>query len=157
MKQIPKYLCVPCAIKWCNFTSLNKPPLTSNPCDCCEKNVATIPIKFLGRLSREYKKEWEKDRTIVIFRKLKGEVIACFPTIPGTNNPNTMSGYVHIGQHTIIDSDVGRRAKLATKKEYEPLMKELESIGYKLNIKYRSCHQYRDKRIEALKNERLLE
>lgn len=150
MKINPKYLCVPCAIKWCNYTSLKRIALTGNPCDCCEKKVGTMPTAFLGKLNREYKKEWEKDRVVVIFRKHKGEIIACFPTEPGDRSPNTMGGYAHIGQHCILDADIGKRAPLATVREYEPLQKELESIGYKLNIKYRSCHQYRNKRIEKL-------
>lgn len=156
MKINPKYLCVPCAVKWCRYTSLNRVGFTDNPCDCCEKKVATMPTKFLGKLNREYKKEWEKNRTIVIFRKHRGRVIACFPTEPGTSNPNTMLGYAYDGQHCIIDADIGRYSNLATEKEYTFLLKELESIGYKLNIKHRSCHQYRSQRVKKI-NESILQ
>lgn len=88
----------------------------------------------------------DSDTTIVVFRVLKGEVIACFPTEPGTNNPNTMSAYVYAGQHITVDANIGRHARLANHSEFNYLKKELESIGYKLNIKYRSCPAYRRER-----------
>src|SRR3990167_7742944 len=64
--------------------------------------------------------------TPVIFRKWPksegGDIIAIFPTEPGTNDPYTSSSYEHIGQHGSADP-VGlvQRTKPATSAEYADL------------------------------------
>ena len=78
--------------------------------------------------------------TPVIFRKWKprkefdeegGDIIALFPTEPGTNDPYTSSSYEHVGQHGSADP-VGliQRTTPAKPSEYADLMAELESVGY---------------------------
>lgn len=83
--------------------------------------------------------------TPVIFRKFRsnGEVIAMFPTIPGTNNPYVCSSYTHIGQHgsaglsLICDTDLAKPA------EYESLLRELVAIGYDdLKVYSRSSRKF---------------
>jgi hypothetical protein len=79
------------------------------------------------------------DKTKVIFRKFRGlgDVIAIFPELPGTNDNFTCMSYQHIGQHgactpdTIISitTPVDERYP-----EYRDLKKELESLGYDLQV-----------------------
>ena len=42
--------------------------------------------------------------------------------------------YAHIGQHSSCHSDYAKECKKATKKQYLELKKELENIGYELNV-----------------------
>ena len=76
-------------------------------------------------------------KTIVIFRKFKeGDILALFP-FEEHNGPLCVS-YQHIGQHSGADYghciDITRPAK---PEEYEPLRRELVSIGYDLEIRSR--------------------
>ena len=67
----------------------------------------------------------------VIFRKFSdGEVIALFPTLPGTNDPATCQSYLHVGQHGAADVGITGCTKLATESEYAALLLELVAIGY---------------------------
>ena len=79
----------------------------------------------------------------VVFRKFKeGDVIALFPDqVNIYYGLGTIGCYQHIGQHGKCSLDITSITKLATIEEYEPLLKELKSIGYenlrvmkKLNI-----------------------
>ena len=71
------------------------------------------------------------------------EVIALFPQFTNKNNYKIES-YMHVGQHSECDPSIVHNTKLATANEYEPLLKEIESIydDYeikimkKLNIKW---------------------
>ena len=80
-------------------------------------------------------------KTKVIFRKFParhgGEVLALFPELPGTNDPHTCLSYQHTGQHGAASADIGRTLPLATPEEYAPLKRELESIGYALDVQTR--------------------
>jgi hypothetical protein len=42
--------------------------------------------------------------------------------------------YAHIGQHSICSKEWVNEQKPATKKQYLPLLKELQSIGYEVEI-----------------------
>jgi len=79
----------------------------------------------------------EKDnyKIDVIFRKyLSGEIIALFLHEVCDYHGNVVS-YMHVGQHDGADyGGVIMCTKLATEKEYAALKKELESIGYNLNV-----------------------
>lgn len=89
------------------------------------------------------------DVTKVIFRKFSdGQVIALFPELPGTNKPQTMTNYMHIGQHG--SGEYLADLKLATPEEYQPLFKELTAIGYKLKVVKRVTYQMYLKRIKQL-------
>jgi len=75
----------------------------------------------------------------VVFRKFEDRnIIAIFPRIPGTSDPYTCESYMHIGQHGSCDPYyLVYITKLATPEEYAPLLEELRSIGYELDIKKR--------------------
>lgn len=77
----------------------------------------------------------DKHKTVVIFRKLEyGHVIALFPYIKEPDY--CCASYMHIGQHGIADYDhCVKISKLALSFEYFDLKKELESLGYNLQIK----------------------
>jgi hypothetical protein len=78
-------------------------------------------------------------KTPVQFRKLKGEVIAVFPyEIEGRN---TVLSYVHNGQHSEASWDITHFTRPASPSEYEPLKRELEQIGYNLDIIKRRSHK----------------
>lgn len=80
-------------------------------------------------------------KTPVQFRILRGEVLAVFPYDVHKNTNVTC--YAHIGQHSTCDVFINSFSKPATKDEYNELFKELESIGYDLQIiKRRSHSQY---------------
>lgn len=60
-----------------------------------------------------------------------GEVIALFPQIAAQVSGYLCQSYQHVGQHGAANPDiVVRQTKLASRKEYLPLLKELEQIGY---------------------------
>lgn len=80
-----------------------------------------------------------EEKTIVIFRKYPdGEIIALFPEIPADNQGLRCSSYMHVGQHGGADcSMVSRSTRPASSAEYAPLKKELERIGYNLEVRER--------------------
>ena len=87
-------------------------------------------------------------KTIVIFRMASAnysgatpEVIALLPALAATRNPGECLSYCHYGQHGAATAS-GHGWKLATPEEYAPLARELESLGYELDIKTRSCPAY---------------
>ena len=76
--------------------------------------------------------------TKVIFRKFEnGDVIALFPQEPATSDGWECMSYMHVGQHGSADPFVVRNTKVATPKEYAPLVSELLSLGYRLDIRKR--------------------
>jgi hypothetical protein len=73
-------------------------------------------------------------KTKVIFKLLKGEVIALFPELMGDNNPwLSCLSYMHVGQHGSATTYLSR-LEPATKEQYLPLFWELISIGYDLQV-----------------------
>jgi molybdopterin converting factor small subunit len=73
-------------------------------------------------------------KTKVHFRKFKeGDVIAIFPDEQWDLHCNVAS-YMHIGQHGGASPELIDELEAVDKEEYEPLQKELESIGYDLKI-----------------------
>jgi hypothetical protein len=84
-------------------------------------------------------------KTDVIFRvdktgDFKGSITAYFPYDVATSH-GEIACYMHVGQHSSADYNycVGK-SRLATEKEYEDLKKELESLGYNLNIIKKQNH-----------------
>lgn len=68
--------------------------------------------------------------TKVIFRVIgKGDIIALFPEVAGNSNPSTCMSYMHVGQHGAADPHANG-GRLATPREYAPLLAELKRIGY---------------------------
>jgi len=77
----------------------------------------------------------------VMFRKpLDGsEVYALFPGLPGTQDPDTCLCYEHIGQHSAANlARCIHSSRVAKPEEYGELQKELERVGYKLKVVFRS-------------------
>lgn len=73
-------------------------------------------------------------KTKVIFKILKGDVIALFPELAGDNNPyTTCLSYMTIGQHGAASTFLSR-LKPANPMQYASLKVELEQIGYDLEI-----------------------
>lgn len=93
--------------------------------------------------------------TPVVFRvdrRDNRDVYALFPTLPGSNDPNTCTVYQHIGQHSggnyhgCIAS-----SRPARPDEYKELAKELRTLGYNLVIMARATpgmHNQRRKELE---------
>lgn len=71
-------------------------------------------------------------KTKVKFRILGGEVIAFFPGEKWDYN-GLITSYMHIGQHGGASPSLMRNKK-ATPEEYAPLLAELTSIGYDLQV-----------------------
>lgn len=73
--------------------------------------------------------------TKVVFRKFKGgDVIALFPQEPATRDGWECMSYMHVGQHGSADPMIVHDTKVAKPKEYAPLVAELLSLGYRLDI-----------------------
>jgi hypothetical protein len=71
-----------------------------------------VKVKFV------YTKEWKEVTAVFIDEK----------------NPQFPDCYSNVGQHSVCSIDwVNSQAK-ATKKQYQPLLKELQSIGYEVEI-----------------------
>ena len=71
-------------------------------------------------------------KTKVKFIKFQGDIIALFPECKNMHYPMIMS-YAHNGQHSEASSSL-MKLRYATPAEYLPLMKELERIGYDLQV-----------------------
>ncbi len=80
-------------------------------------------------------KDIKVDKTRVIFRKFKdGDIIAFMPDLPA--NLGMVESYLHFGQHGEADYyGLLPITRLATPAEYFDLEKELEGIGYDLEIR----------------------
>ena len=74
----------------------------------------------------------------IIFKKDRqtNEVIAFMPYDFQTWR-GEFTCYTHVGQHSYTCDNYYRKCKAATKKEYEPLMRELKQIGYNIEVKKR--------------------
>lgn len=70
-------------------------------------------------------------KTIVVFKKFKGTVIALFPK--DSNDYEKISSYEHCGQHSVAHKSLLNEEN-ATKEEYKELKKELKYIGYDLVV-----------------------
>ena len=78
-------------------------------------------------------------KTIVIFKKdpqNNNEVIAFMP-YDICNWQGYFTCYAHIGQHCSSCDEYFRQCRTATQEEYEPLLNELISIGYNVEVKKR--------------------
>jgi hypothetical protein len=89
----------------------------------------------------------------VIFRKFNntGSIIALFPRIPNTFPGYDFMSYMHVGQHGGCDPSILSITTLATPDEYAELKKELESIGYTLDIVKRIQYEDQIYRMNQLK------
>ena len=62
------------------------------------------------------------------------DVFAYFPELNYDSSGKYKTAYSHIGQHSACHPEYARESRLAKPEEYMELKKELEDIGYKLNI-----------------------
>jgi hypothetical protein len=87
----------------------------------------------------------EKIKTRVIFKMtpkevhptytIESECVAFLLDCPA--NTNRVLSYIHVGQHSEADFGWMNYCKLATPEQYADLKKELESMGYDLDIRKR--------------------
>ena len=77
--------------------------------------------------------------TKVIFRKFAddGDVIAVFPEIPNDRFGSQCLSYMHVGQHSGCDPFIADFTVPATQNEHAGLKRELENIGYMLDVRKR--------------------
>lgn len=81
-------------------------------------------------------------------------VIALFPEEASTvGHPEFCQSYEHVGQHGAASPLLTHgHTRPATQEEYEPLKRELESLGYKLKVMARMsrrAYQVRRQQLEA--------
>lgn len=80
----------------------------------------------------------DTQQTRVVFRRYKAknyahEILALFPD--ESSRPGICMSYQHTGQHSEADyAGCIRDTVPATPKEYAPLKRELEQIGYRVKI-----------------------
>ena len=87
-------------------------------------------------------RDYDREPVPVIFRTVKtgqhkGTVDAFFPTLAGTRDPLTCTVYTRVGQHCTGSRDYYRDTSPATVEESAPLARELESLGYVLEVRKR--------------------
>ena len=96
--------------------------------------------------------------TKVLFVKSEDdEITSVFPYEVGTNNPDTMMCYAHIGQHGTCSEEWVKESlkenEIVSKEEYSDLFKELYSIGYRLNVlksfEWLMSYEYRKELLES--------
>jgi hypothetical protein len=99
--------------------------------------------------------EQDTEVTKVIFRQFEQDdhaIIALFPELPGSSDPQTCLSYIHVGQHGAASVQAAReRTRPAYPGNYAPLKAELESLGYKLQVIHRFTQAAQEKRRAALK------
>ncbi len=72
---------------------------------------------------------------VKFYKEPDQSIMALFPKDQWNDiSTQTVTCYAHIGQHSACHLDYLKECTIARKEEYEPLQKELESIGYKLQI-----------------------
>ena len=80
--------------------------------------------------------EQDTEKTVVVFRYWRGQVIALFPELV-EHNSRMVDSYMHIGQHGAADyAGIVQFSRAATPEEYQSLKDELEDgFGYNLEIR----------------------
>jgi hypothetical protein len=61
-------------------------------------------------------------------------IFAYFPNESDFNDKDLRTSYAHIGQHSSCHIDYANECEKATNEQYNDLAKELEHLGYNLNI-----------------------
>lgn len=78
----------------------------------------------------------------VVFRWWEGAVIALFPEEPADYAGYDCESYMHVGQHgASSDVEIVRNSRPATPDEYAGLKRELERLGYRLEVRQRITRQ----------------
>jgi hypothetical protein len=84
----------------------------------------------------------ERESVPVIFRAerggpCRGEVTAVFPTLPASRDGHEVTVYARTGQHSGGSRGWYQQTRAATPAEYANLKSELESLGYRVDVKKR--------------------
>lgn len=81
------------------------------------------------------------------------DLVAFFPTEPGSDDPRYMSCYATVGQHSAAMAGyIGRATKPATGTQIAAMMLELRAVGYdNLHLVSRASPSHAQARREALK------
>ncbi len=89
-----------------------------------------------------------EEKVVVLFRKYpEGDILAIFPEIPSDRWGDECMVYAHLGQHGGGDCQGMMQAtKPAKPSEYKDLKRELERIGYALEVRERITRTMREKR-----------
>jgi len=95
----------------------------------------------------------DKEKTKVIFRqwKIGCEIIALFPEKACDTLGYFCQSYMRIGQHSAANPDIVADTKPANLKDgaVKTLIKELESLGYNLDIIKRFRYKHQQIRMES--------
>ena len=98
----------------------------------------------------------DKEKTKVIFRqwKIGCEIIALFPEICGDTTGYFCMSYMHCGQHSIANPEIVADTKPANLEDgaVKSLIKELEELGYNLEIIKRFRYTHQQTRMANLSN-----
>ncbi len=74
-------------------------------------------------------------KTKVMFRFWCGDVIALFPEVAATMDPNYCTSYQRVGQHSSAHPAlIVRQSRPATTEEYAALKRELERYPYEYDL-----------------------
>lgn len=95
--------------------------------------------------------------TPVVFKIEDGEPLAVFPYEPGTDDPQTLTVYRHVGQHGSAAADYAYMLAKAKPEQWEPLERELRRRGYtdlKVLSRLPNFGEARRRRAEAIKQSR---
>lgn len=86
-----------------------------------KRKLDTLPvvIRFEGK-GKATRKDWRLS-----------EIVAIFPSEPGTYAVNTMTCYSPVGGHGSCASNYASRTKPATREQVRAMLAELRRIGYK--------------------------
>lgn len=108
-----------------------------------------------GSVDFEALRDYDAEPVPVLFRvEGEGTPVAFFPTLPGTNDPWTVTTYAALGQHSSAAKSYYRDTRPATVDEAAPLKRELESLGYVLTVATRWNPRFDDLRIAELNRTR---
>ena len=94
------------------------------------------------------------EKPIDVIFKMEGDKgdkspIAFFPTLPGDNDPYTCTSYARVGQHCSASKAYYLDLESAKPEQFAPLKKELESVGYVLDVRKRWTPTHDTLRINA--------
>lgn len=81
------------------------------------------------------KKDIHKTKVVFLYNEREKDLFAFFPN-EDYNSVSSLTKvcYSHVGQHSACAMDYANESRLATKEEYTDLQKELEGIGYNLEL-----------------------
>lgn len=89
--------------------------------------------------------------TPVIVRWWKSELLALFPTLPATPDPEICMSYMRVGQHGGAHyKNAIQKSRAATWDEARPITDELQNIGYNLSWHTRATRAMVNERRKAL-------